>query len=77
MTVEDLSIWYGYQSGKIHDKIELTFGGFLRSALRQDPDVFWSEMRVINRGNRARAAMTAICFSTLNTNAALTTHIRL
>ena len=64
----------------MHEKIELTFGRILRSALRQDPDVILvGEMRdqeTVEIG--LRAAMTGhMVLSTLHTNDAISTPIRL
>ncbi|MGZ5092067.1 MAG: GspE/PulE family protein [Burkholderiales bacterium] len=82
VTVED-PVEYrlpGINQVQIHDKIELTFGRVLRSALRQDPDVILvGEMRdkeTVETG--LRAAMTGhLVLSTLHTNDALTTPVRL
>jgi MSHA biogenesis protein MshE len=82
VTVED-PVEYrlpGVNQVQIHDKIDLTFARVLRSALRQDPDVILvGEMRdkeTVETG--LRAAMTGhLVFSTLHTNDALTTPIRL
>ena len=82
VTVED-PVEYrlpGINQVQIHDKIDLTFARVLRSALRQDPDVILvGEMRdkeTVETG--LRAAMTGhLVFSTLHTNDALTTPIRL
>jgi len=82
VTVED-PVEYrlpGINQVQIYDKIELTFGRVLRSALRQDPDVILvGEMRdkeTVETG--LRAAMTGhLVLSTLHTNDALTTPIRL
>ena len=65
---------------QVHEKIELTFGRILRSALRQDPDVILvGEMRdqeTVEIG--LRAAMTGhMVLSTLHTNDAISTPIRL
>jgi len=65
---------------QVQEKIELTFGRILRSALRQDPDVILvGEMRdqeTVEVG--LRAAMTGhMVLSTLHTNDALSTPIRL
>jgi MSHA biogenesis protein MshE len=65
---------------QVHEKIELTFGRVLRSALRQDPDILLlGEMRdqeTVETG--LRAAMTGhMVLSTLHTNDAATTPIRL
>ena len=82
ITVED-PVEYrlpGINQVQIHDKIELTFARVLRSALRQDPDVILvGEMRdqdTVETG--LRAAMTGhMVFSTLHTNDAVSTPIRL
>jgi MSHA biogenesis protein MshE len=82
ITVED-PVEYrlpGINQVQIHEKIELTFSRVLRSALRQDPDVILvGEMRdrdTVETG--LRAAMTGhMVFSTLHTNDAVTTPIRL
>ena len=82
ITVED-PIEYrlpGINQVQVHDKIELTFGRVLRSALRQDPDVILvGEMRdqeTVETG--LRAAMTGhLVLSTLHTNDAISTPIRL
>jgi len=65
---------------QVQEKIELTFGRILRSALRQDPDVILvGEMRdqeTVEVG--LRAAMTGhMVLSTLHTNDAISTPIRL
>jgi MSHA biogenesis protein MshE len=65
---------------QVQDKIDLSFGRILRSALRQDPDVILvGEMRdqeTVEVG--LRAAMTGhMVLSTLHTNDAMTTPIRL
>jgi MSHA biogenesis protein MshE len=65
---------------QVQDKIDLTFGRILRAALRQDPDVILvGEMRdqeTVETG--LRAAMTGhMVLSTLHTNDALSTPIRL
>lgn len=65
---------------QVNEKIELTFDRVLRSALRQDPDVILvGEMRdqpTVETG--LRAAMTGhMVFSTLHTNDAVSTPIRL
>ena len=65
---------------QVQDKIDLTFGRVLRSALRQDPDVILvGEMRdqeTVEVG--LRASMTGhMVLSTLHTNDALSTPIRL
>jgi MSHA biogenesis protein MshE len=82
ITVED-PVEYrlaGINQVQIHDKIELTFGRVLRTALRQDPDVILvGEMRdqsTVETG--LRAAMTGhLVLSTLHTNDAASTPIRL
>jgi len=82
ITVED-PVEYrlpGINQVQINDKIELSFARVLRSALRQDPDVILvGEMRdqeTVETG--MRAAMTGhIVFSTLHTNDAVSTPIRL
>ncbi len=65
---------------QVHERIDLTFGRILRAALRQDPDVVLvGEMRdqeTVEVG--LRAAMTGhMVLSTLHTNDALSTPIRL
>ncbi|MDP1674556.1 MAG: GspE/PulE family protein [Burkholderiales bacterium] len=82
ITVED-PVEYrlpGINQVQVNDKIELTFDRVLRSALRQDPDVVLvGEMRdekTVETG--LRAAMTGhMVFSTLHTNDASSTPIRL
>jgi len=82
ITVED-PVEYrlpGINQVQVHEKIDLTFGRVLRSALRQDPDVILvGEMRdqeTVETG--LRAAMTGhLVLSTLHTNDAMTTPIRL
>ena len=82
ITVED-PVEYrlpGINQVQVNDKIDLTFARVLRSALRQDPDVILvGEMRdqeTVETG--LRAAMTGhMVFSTLHTNDALTTPVRL
>ncbi|MGQ0578447.1 MAG: GspE/PulE family protein [Betaproteobacteria bacterium] len=82
ITVED-PVEYrlpGINQVQIHEKIDLTFGRVLRTALRQDPDVVLvGEMRdqgTVETG--LRAAMTGhLVLSTLHTNDALSTPIRL
>jgi len=62
------------------EKIELSFGRILRSALRQDPDVILvGEMRDQETAEVGlRAAMTGhLVFSTLHTNDAVSTPLRL
>jgi MSHA biogenesis protein MshE len=82
ITVED-PVEYrlqGINQVQVNDKIELDFAKVLRSALRQDPDVILvGEMRdqeTVETG--LRAAMTGhVVFSTLHTNDAVTTPVRL
>jgi MSHA biogenesis protein MshE len=82
ITVED-PVEYrlpGVNQVQVHDKIDLTFGRVLRSALRQDPDVVLvGEMRdkeTVETG--LRAAMTGhLVLSTIHTNDALVTPMRL
>lgn len=82
ITVED-PVEYrlpGINQVQVNDKIELTFDRVLRSALRQDPDVVLvGEMRdeqTVETG--LRAAMTGhMVFSTLHTNDAVSTPVRL
>jgi MSHA biogenesis protein MshE len=82
ITVED-PVEYrlqGINQVQVHEKIELTFARVLRSALRQDPDIILvGEMRdqeTVETG--LRAAMTGhLVLSTLHTNDAITTPIRL
>jgi MSHA biogenesis protein MshE len=82
ITVED-PIEYrlpGIIQVQVHEKIELTFGRVLRSVLRHDPDVVLvGEMRdaeTVETG--LRAAMTGhLVFSTLHTNDAASTPVRL
>ncbi len=82
ITVED-PVEYrlpGINQVQINEKIELTFERVLRSALRQDPDVILvGEMRdaaTVETG--LRAAITGhMVFSTLHTNDAVTSPIRL
>ncbi len=82
ITVED-PVEYrlpGINQVQIHEKIDLTFSRVLRSGLRQDPDVILvGEMRdqdTVETG--LRAAMTGhMVFSTLHTNDAISTPIRL
>ncbi len=82
ITVED-PIEYrlpGVNQVQVHDKIDFTFSRVLRAALRQDPDVILvGEMRdreTVETG--LRAAMTGhLVLSTLHTNHAATTPIRL
>jgi len=82
ITVED-PVEYrlpGINQVQVNEKIELTFDRVLRSALRQDPDmILVGEMRdkaTVETG--LRAAMTGhMVFSTLHTNDAVSTPIRL
>ena len=82
ITVED-PVEYrlsGINQVQVHEKIDLSFGRVLRSALRQDPDVILvGEMRdqgTVETG--LRAAMTGhLVLSTLHTNDAVSTPIRL
>jgi MSHA biogenesis protein MshE len=82
ITVED-PVEYrlpGITQVQVHEKIELTFGRVLRTALRQDPDVILvGEMRdqgTVETG--LRAAITGhLVLSTLHTNDAVSTPIRL
>ena len=82
ITVED-PVEYrlsGINQVQVNEKIELGFARVLRSALRQDPDVILvGEMRdqaTVETG--MRAAMTGhVVFSTLHTNDALSTPVRL
>jgi MSHA biogenesis protein MshE len=82
ITVED-PVEYrlpGINQVQVHDKIDLSFGRILRSALRQDPDVVLvGEMRdqeTVETG--LRAAMTGhLVLSTVHTNDALATPLRL
>ncbi len=82
ITVED-PVEYrlpGINQVQVNEKIELTFERVLRSALRQDPDVVLvGEMRdekTVETG--LRAAMTGhMVFSTLHTNDAVSTPVRL
>ena len=82
ITVED-PVEYrlpGINQVQVHEKIELSFARVLRSALRQDPDVILvGEMRdqeTVETG--LRAAITGhMVLSTLHTNDAVTTPIRL
>jgi len=65
---------------QVQDKIDLSFGRVLRAALRQDPDVILvGEMRDQETAEVGlRAAMTGhMVFSTLHTNDAVSTPIRL
>lgn len=82
ITVED-PVEYrlpGISQVQVNEKIELTFDRVLRSALRQDPDVVlvgeMRDERTVETG--LRAAMTGhMVFSTLHTNDAVGTPIRL
>jgi len=82
ITVED-PVEYrlpGINQVQVNEKIELSFARVLRSALRQDPDVILvGEMRdqpTVETG--LRAAMTGhMVFSTLHTNDAVSTPVRL
>ena len=82
ITVED-PVEYrlqGINQVQVHEKIELTFARVLRSALRQDPDIILvGEMRDQETAETGlRAAMTGhLVLSTLHTNDAITTPIRL
>lgn len=65
---------------QVHEKIGLTFGSVLRAALRQDPDILLvGEIRDAQSAEIAlRAAMTGhMVLSTLHTNDAITTALRL
>ena len=82
ITVEDPVEYrlHGVNQVQVNEKIELTFARVLRSALRQDPDVILvGEMRdpeTVETG--LRAAMTGhMVFSTLHTNDAVSTPVRL
>jgi MSHA biogenesis protein MshE len=82
ITVED-PVEYrlpGLNQVQVHDKIDLSFARVLRSALRQDPDIILvGEMRDQETAEIGmRAAMTGhLVLSTLHTNDALSTPIRL
>ncbi|MBH9579610.1 GspE/PulE family protein [Inhella proteolytica] len=82
ITVED-PVEYrlpGLNQVQVHEKIELSFERVLRAALRQDPDVVLvGEMRdQVTAEVGLRAAMTGhLVLSTLHTNDALSTPIRL
>jgi len=82
ITVED-PVEYrlpGINQVQVNEKIELSFSRVLRSALRQDPDVVLvGEIRDQDTAHIAlSAAMTGhLVLSTLHTNSALTTPIRL
>jgi len=82
ITVED-PVEYrlpGLNQVQVHEKIDLSFSRVLRSALRQDPDIILlGEMRDQDTAEIGmRAAMTGhLVLSTLHTNDALSTPIRL
>jgi len=82
ITVED-PVEYrlpGLNQVQVHEKIDLSFSRVLRTALRQDPDiVLVGEMRDQETAEIGmRAAMTGhMVLSTLHTNDAMTTPIRL
>jgi MSHA biogenesis protein MshE len=82
ITVED-PVEYrlpGLNQVQVHEKIDLSFSRVLRSSLRQDPDIILvGEMRDQETAEIGmRAAMTGhMVLSTLHTNDALTTPIRL
>ncbi len=82
ITVED-PVEYrlpGLNQVQVHEKIDLTFSRVLRTALRQDPDIILvGEMRDQETAEIGmRAAMTGhLVLSTLHTNDALSTPIRL
>jgi len=82
ITVED-PVEYrlaGIKQVQVHEKIDLSFSRVLRSALRQDPDIILvGEMRDQETAEIGmRAAMTGhLVLSTLHTNDALSTPIRL
>ncbi|MDP1605880.1 MAG: GspE/PulE family protein [Rhodocyclaceae bacterium] len=82
ITVED-PVEYrlpGLNQVQVHEKIDLTFTRVLRTALRQDPDIILiGEMRDQETAEIGmRAAMTGhMVLSTLHTNDALSTPIRL
>jgi MSHA biogenesis protein MshE len=82
ITVED-PVEYrlpGLNQVQVHEKIDLSFSRVLRSALRQDPDILLlGEMRDQETAEIGmRAAMTGhLVLSTLHTNDALSTPIRL
>ena len=82
ITVED-PVEYrlpGLNQVQVHEKIDLSFSRVLRSALRQDPDIILiGEMRDQETAEIGmRAAMTGhMVLSTLHTNDALSTPIRL
>jgi MSHA biogenesis protein MshE len=82
ITVED-PVEYrlpGINQVQVHEKIDLSFSRVLRTALRQDPDIILvGEMRDQDTAEIGmRAAMTGhLVLSTLHTNDALSTPIRL
>jgi MSHA biogenesis protein MshE len=82
ITVED-PVEYrlpGINQVQVHEKIDLSFSRVLRSALRQDPDIILvGEMRDQDTAEIGmRASMTGhLVLSTLHTNDALSTPIRL
>jgi len=82
ITVED-PVEYrlpGLNQVQVHEKIDLSFSRVLRTALRQDPDIILlGEMRDQETAEIGmRAAMTGhLVLSTLHTNDALSTPIRL
>ena len=82
ITVED-PVEYrlpGLNQVQVHEKIDLSFSRVLRTALRQDPDIILvGEMRDQETAEIGmRAAMTGhLVLSTLHSNDALTTPIRL
>ena len=82
ITVED-PVEYrlpGINQVQVHEKIDLTFEKVLRAALRQDPDIILvGEMRdQVTAEIGLRASMTGhMVLSTLHTNDALSTPIRL
>ncbi|MDR1662699.1 MAG: Flp pilus assembly complex ATPase component TadA [Azoarcus sp.] len=82
ITVED-PVEYrlpGLNQVQVYEKIDLSFGKVLRTVLRQDPDiVLVGEMRDMETAEIGmRAAMTGhLVLSTLHTNDAITTPIRL
>ena len=82
ITVED-PVEYrlpGLNQVQVHEKIDLSFARVLRTALRQDPDIILvGEMRDQETAEIGmRAAMTGhLVLSTLHTNDALSTPIRL
>ncbi len=82
ITVED-PVEYrlpGLNQVQVHEKIDLSFSRVLRTALRQDPDIILlGEMRDQDTAEIGmRAAMTGhLVLSTLHTNDALSTPIRL